>query len=385
MKNLTYGIVIGTTLLLTGCGTSAGEKDGQSSIVENEWKSLKTVNGYEIIAELEQTAEETLARDESAKRIIDSAGDETQQEVEETVIQVIEAEAVVQGLEDVYGDLTQFEKHGILFMENKSQGDEQSGIWIGVKNPDDKLKKFIGTLQSQVDAGEILAAPIFIFRSDYTQEELYELQEEVIIPLHEMHSGQGSYGLSANVKTGNIEINHDFLTDEQQAQLREQFPDHTIVFEQAGEMAAAPGESILIYPDELFTTTPQTDGGFVIEADEERFLITGGKHGAVFFKYPGDVERLKVGQRVEVEPTGMILTSLPGQGVAKFVKVIPEYKPEKANLSESEVAKLAISLGRDKFDDVVTIESITYDEKTSKWHVVILNVDEETAEFEIAD
>src|SRR5690606_19115704 len=116
MKKLTYGIVIGTTLLLTGCGTSVGEEGGQSTIVEDEWKSLKTVNGYEIIAELEQTAEETLARDEAAKRIIDSAGDETRQEVEETVIQIIEAEAVVQGLEDVYDNLSKFGKRGILFM-----------------------------------------------------------------------------------------------------------------------------------------------------------------------------------------------------------------------------------------------------------------------------
>lgn len=385
MKKLTYGIVIGTTLLLTGCGALVEEENGQSSIVEDKWKTIKAISDREIIAELEQTVGETLARDEVAKRIIESAGEETQQEIEETVIQLIEAEIVVQGLGDAYGDLSQFEKHGILFIENKSQGAKQSGIWVGVKNPDDKLKKFTQALQLKVDAGEILAAPIFIFRSDYTQEDLYKLQDEVSIPLHKMHSGQGSYRLSVNVMTGHIEITHDFLTDEQQAKLREQFADHTIIFEQEGEMAAASGESILNYPAELFTTVPQTDGGFVIAADEERFLITGGKHGAVFFKYPGDIEQVKVGQRIEVEATGMILTSLPGQGVAKFVEVFPEYKPKTANLSESEVAKQAIVLGKEKFDEVITIKSITYEEKESKWHVVIIGRDEETAKFEIAD
>jgi len=385
MKKFGYGVLLSSTLLLTSCGTSVSEEtNGQPDIVEDEFKSINLVNGREIIVELEQTVKETPARDLAAKEVIDIDGETSKELAEEMVIQTIEAEAIIEGIKEFYGDLTEFEKHGILFMENKSQGDDQSGIWIGLKNPDEKLNMFVDVLQSKVDAGEILAAPIFIFRSDYTQADLYELQEEILVPLQEMYLGQGAFGVSGNVKTGAIEITHDFLTGEQQTELREKFASHALVFEQEGQLAAQPGESILIYPEELFTTKQQTDGGYVIEANEEEFLVTGGEHDAVRFKYPGNIEQIKVGQRVEVDSTGMILYSYPGQGVAKYIRILPEYKPEKASSSESEVVHRVIVLAKEKFGGVIKIHSVIYDEKASEW-LVTVKQDDDKVDFKIED
>ncbi|WP_342515190.1 DUF3221 domain-containing protein [Sporosarcina sp. FSL K6-1522] len=78
-------------------------------------------------------------------------------------------------------------------------------------------------------------------------------------------------------------------------------------------------------------------------------------YGAVFYKYPNAASELKVGQRVKVEDTGMILYSYPRQGSAKYVEVLPEYKPENATLSESAVIVKAIEMAKDKSDGTTII------------------------------
>lgn len=389
MKKIGYVIVLGASLLLTGCGMGVEGDAGQASLVEIEWKPLKVVSGREIIAELEQTVKETPIRDQKVLTIIEDEkngvfGKPSKGSAEDMAVQLIEMPAVLEGLQKVYGDEAAFEQYGVIFMENQSHGDEQSGGWIGIKEPDEKFRKFIRELQFKVDAGEILAAPIYIFRSDFTQAELYDLQEEVLKVLQPMHSGSGSFGLSVNSITGAIEISHDFLTEAQQVELREEFEDWTIQFEQEGRIAPKPGESIITHPDEKFTTTEPKEGGYVMEASKNEFLVTGGEYGAIRFKYPGEIEQLKVGQRIEVESTGMILYSYPGQGTAKYIDILPEYKPENAKLSESEVVQQAVALAKEKSDWVTEIQSISYDKKTSKWHVTIQQ-DEEIVDFQIAD
>ena len=74
------------------------------------------------------------------------------------------------------------------FLKIRRNGAEQSGIWIGLKDPDERVQQLLDLLQPKVDAGEILAEPIYIFRSPHTEKELYELQDEVAAALKEMDS-----------------------------------------------------------------------------------------------------------------------------------------------------------------------------------------------------
>ena len=140
------------------------------------------------------------------------------------------------------------------------------------------------------------------------------------------------------------------------------------------ENDAEPGEPTTTYLDQKFTSTPSTEGTYVMQVDKEGMLVvdtmpkdfgsTGGGedfYNAVIFKYPNAVEELKVGQRVIVEDTGFILESFPGQGGAKHVEVLPEYKPKNATLSESEVIVKAIDMVEKKSEGMVIIRTITFD------------------------
>jgi len=99
------------------------------------------------------------------------------------------------------------------------------------------------------------------------------LQEEVLNALKRMAPEPGSFSIASDIMTGNIEITHDFLKEEQQKELRQQFVDYTIRFEQQGRLIAEPGESATTYPNEPFTTTPSMEGTYVMRIDEEEMLV----------------------------------------------------------------------------------------------------------------
>lgn len=107
-------------------------------------------------------------------------------------------------------------------------------------------------------------------------------------------------------------------------------------------------------------------------------------YDAVFFTYPNAAEELKVGQRVKVEVTGFILHSYPGQGSAKYVEVLPEYKPKNAKLSESEVIEKVIEITKKKSDGWMIIRSIAFDEEKAVWKVEVKQ-GEQDDEMEIRD
>ena len=259
---------------------------------------------------------------------------------------MIEGPAALEAMEKVYGPNGMY-NNGVIFFENQSNGAEQSGIWIGVKEPDERVRQLLDLLQPKVDAGEILAEPIYIFRSPHTEKELNDLQEKVAEALKGMYSKQGSYGLYVNTITGEIEISHDFLKPEQQKELEQLFADHTINFKQDGKLVAEPGESSIIEPKQTFTDSPVKDGGFIMSVEEGRIFVAGGTEGATYYKFP-EADKLKVGQRVKVEASGAIVESYPAQGTAKFVEVMPDYKPVNAKLSESEAVAKALEVGRRK-------------------------------------
>lgn len=404
-KKAGFMLTLCVALLIGGCGTAEDDLvQTANELVEpekSEENGLETASGREIIAELEQTVKETPKRDARAKEQIESDdyqkgmfGEPSPELAEDTAVQAIEAMVTIDAVEKVYGGHEGFEKTGVLFIENQMSGAEQSGVWVGIKERDERLDELLALLQKKVDAGEILAEPIYFYRSPHTGAELQELQKEVGKALEPMWDERGTFGLSVNTITGNIEITHDFLKAEQQEELREKFADYTIHFEQDGRMIAEPGDPMTTFPDEKYTTTPSLEGGYVMHIGEDEVLVvgtmpedfssTGGQkdfYGAAYYKYP-EVDQLKVGQRVHVEMTGPMMHSYPGQGRAKYIEVLPEYKPANAKLSESEVIQKVIE--KKKSNDVMIIRSLTFDEEAAVWKVGVKQ-EEEEYELEIKD
>ncbi|MCM3709436.1 DUF3221 domain-containing protein [Sporosarcina luteola] len=383
MKNKLI-VLFASALLLGGCGTGPSSKNGAVDDSDSGWKSLKTVSGREIIAELKQTVEETPKRDERATIETPPEFEEpTKETVEDLNVKAIEGPAVFQAVEKVYGE-GGIHHEGVIFFELQTKGAAQSGVWIGLKEPDERVQQLIDLLQPKVDAGEILAEPIYIFRSPHTEKELYELQDEVAEALKGLESERGSFGLYVDVITGNIEITHDFLKPEQQEKLREQFADHTINIEQDGRMVPEPGESTIIAPEQTYTDKPVTEGGFILEAGDGRIFVAGGTESVVFYKFP-EADKLKAGQRVNVERSGPILESYPGQGTAKFVEVLPDYKPAGAKLSESQAVAKALEVAGERLSNgYVVIEEVSFDENEKKWVFKLLPDDGEGT-LEVAD
>lgn len=364
MRGKVSAVIWSVALLLGGCGTSSTDDSLKNAAAEeHEWKTLKTVSGHEIIAELEQTVEVS---------------------ERENSIQTKEGPTVISTLDDIYGE-NGFRHEGIIFYGDEDYGKEQTGIWVGVKNPDERMKEMLTILQSKVDAGEILAEPIYIFRSPHTEKELHDLQDEVARVVNGMRIDRGFSVVSVDIITGEFTIRHDHLKAEHQEELRKIFSDTTIYFEQNGSMVAEPGESSIIWSKQASTEMPVDDGGFIFSIDEGKIFVVGGNQGEVIYEFP-EADQLKVGQRVKVEPSGGIKLSLPGKGEAKFVEVMPDYKPVGAKLSESQVVAKAIEQydGGKSISDYLTIKGIAFDDVENKWIVETLQ-DEEKVLMEIKD
>ncbi|MCG7343619.1 YobA family protein [Sporosarcina sp. ACRSL] len=375
-------ILLGAALLFGGCETDASPQN--SSVEDSGWPTLKKVSGREIIAELKQTVEETPKRDERATFETPPEFEEPSKEtMEDLNVKAIEGPAVFQAVEKVYGEGGLYYE-GVIFIEYQTGGAEQSGVWIGIKEPDERVQQLLDLLQPQVDAGEILAEAIYIFRSPHTEKELYDLQEEVAEALKGMQSERGSFGLYANVITGDIEITHDFLKPEQQEELRKMFADHTLNFEQDGRMITEPGETRIITPEQIYTDTPVTEGGFILSAGEGTIFVAGGTESVVYYKFP-EADKLKAGQRVNVERSGPILESYPGQGTAKFVEILPDYKPANAKLSESQAVAKALEIAGERLSNgFIVIDEVIFDEKEKKWKFKLVPDDGEPA-LEVVD
>ena len=203
------------------------------------------------------------------------------------------------------------------------------------------------------------------------------MQDEVAEALKGMESERGSFGLYVDTITGEIEITHDFLKPEQQKELQQAFADHTINFKQDGRMVAEPGESTIIAPEQTYTDTPVTEGGFILSAGEGTIFVAGGTESAVYYKFP-EADKLKVGQRVKVEAIRDDIRIVSWQGTAKFVEVLPDYKPANAKLSESQAVAKALEIAGERLSNgFIVIDEVTFDEKEKKWIFKLLPDDGE--------
>ncbi|WP_075619893.1 DUF3221 domain-containing protein [Paenisporosarcina indica] len=419
MKNRKfYTSLLAISLLLTGCGTgdatvSTDQKLTGDTAVKSEdpnWPTIKVVSGRDIIAELKQTTTNPKIRNDAFTKVKESEeltqglfGKVTPELEEDMGVQGIEAQAAFQAIDEVYGGHEGLLAEGVVFFENQADGAQQSGFWIGLKEPDDRLIQYVDTLQKKVDAGEILAKHIYIYKSAFTEKENYDLTDNVFAAVNAIAKSHPnpdrlSSGISVDTITGTIEITHDFLTEAQQESLQKQFTDRKIEFTQDGRMVAGPSESDITYPTEPTTTNPSKDGAYVINVSENGMLIvnamptdyssTGGEsdfYSAVNYTYPNADEKLEVGQRVIVESSGPMALSYPGQGRVKYVEVLPTYKPETADFTEAEIVRVALSQSSTDSGWSVPISNISYDEKTDRWSVEFAPEREDKFTVEIKD
>lgn len=401
----------GILLLMSACGIEeplAGEESKNPSASEQKPSSedkeedVMLVSGRGLHIKLEQTAE-PVKRNEEAAAVKESTefkdglfGEPTEELAEDMAVQQIEGQAVSKAIDLVYGGDAEFDKVGILFYENQASGAEQSGIWLGIKELDERVDELVAVLQKRVDAGEILAEPIYIYKVDYTQADLNNLMYQAskkLKPMVEAHTNPDSvfYSISTDTLTGAIEIGHNFLTRKQIDELKNAFPDQKVIIEQEGVMVPVPGDPTVKYPEPAIISEPSNEGYYIISLEDERFLAVaaasndfsgnGGEdefYSAIYFDFTDAGKLLEVGRRVQIEAAGGIQESYPGQGRAVFVEVLPTYQPGTADLTEAEVVRRALEgLDQQKFG-VPAIRSIAYSAEDDTWKVVFKSWDHET-------
>lgn len=376
------------SLLLAGCQSPEEPEPDKEPAVQ----AFKPEE--HIITKLEQTTEDTAIRDEAFEKVRQNKtltggyfGEVTSELEEEFGVQSIESEAVNQAIRDVYGTISGV---GVMFFSNPDDNGDTPGVWVGVKEPDEKFDQFASVLQKRVDEGEILAKYIHLFQSDFTEQENNDLTTKAYSALDRAARSHPTpdrvhFGVSIDAKTGIIEVNHDFLTEEAQQGIQSQFPDRQIQFTQQGRMVPLPGEPDVEYPAEAVTDNSSSEGSWIVSVSNKGIMVIGAAssdfsgnggqgeyYGALSYAFPDADKKLKIGQRVIVEASGPIMESYPGQGRAKFVTVLSTYRPEKADLTEEEAIRAAI---KQRKDDNITdgIRSVKFNEKSGQWTVTFVD------------
>ncbi|WP_088009442.1 YobA family protein [Indiicoccus explosivorum] len=361
-------VIAGAVFFLAACGT--GEE--QPAAVDEPVSSSEfdTVDRREIIASLEPAADPGSVDLQSG------------------------ADTAFKAVRDVYGE---FHETGVFFIEHNKTGSGEPGIWIGIKEPDERVDELVSVLQEQVDAGRLMADDVHIFDSDFTEAELEAATNRVAETLRgmaEAHHSPSKVGLSifSDVKSGTVIVSHNFLTEEQQAEVESLLENFEVEVEQSGMMVPEPGEPTVVYPDPAVTAEPSDEGDYLVDVQDGRFLAVdataqdfsenGGQeefYSAIYFDFPNAAEQLEVGQRVKVEASGPIMESYPGQGTAVFVEVLPAYQPEGADLTEFDAVREALTMTEKESApiEVPAVQSVTYSAEQDAWTVVLQLGDQE--------
>lgn len=401
--------ILGMTIALSGCGTEndqdiqvkrgadkAASTPAQDAPPVNEsgWRTIEVVNNRPIIAKLKQTRKDTPERDKKIEEYKERQdfkdglfGKPTDELAESLTMHAVEGSIARETSDKIYGGYKGLEDAIVTFFENSNQNGERMGYWIGVKKADDRLRTFIEEMQAKVDAGEIKAKYIHIFYSPYTTTENYTLTNKVAQALQRVKRqpgtpSRGYFEASIDTQTGEINIGHNFLSEEQKEQLRKLFPDRNIVFEQQGRMIPKEGEPDTLYPEKEFIKQPSKEGAYVMDLQEDGLLAveaqgrinnkqSGEEHfGATHFRFPEASKKLKIGQRVIVEPNGPIMESYPGQGGALYITILSEYKPAGAKTSESQVVSKAITEAKKTSgNELLIVRDLSYDSSNKRWTV----------------
>lgn len=368
-------ILLTLALCLAGCQAQrADQPKSNESPPETKHVSSQEKN---VIAKLQQTTEHTALRDAAYEKVKKSDtltggyfGENTPELQEDMGVQSIEAEAVMGVINALYGN---FYDYGIIYGKNRMSGDEEPGFWVGIKNPDKRADELVHRLQKQVDEGKILAKYIHLFESEYSEKDnevlLYNVSK-AIKPMREAmpEPDRVTLGMNVDTVTRTVEIEHDFLTKKQRSELASQFSGYQLAFTQSGRMLPLPDGKNVEYPKKAVTDKPSTKGSWVMSVSPENFLVD-----AVYYTFPNADQKIKIGQRILVESSGYILESFPGQGSAKFVTVLPAYKPKTANLTDEEALRQALLSPELNKRTVYTVERVAYDWAADKWTISFLD------------
>ncbi|WP_052712129.1 DUF3221 domain-containing protein [Domibacillus indicus] len=381
-------LLLVTTVLLAACQPAdQGEPDKEPAAEAFNPKN-------HIIAELEQTTENTAVRDEAFKKVQQNEtltggylGEVTPELEEEFGVQSIEAEAVQQAIREVYGSISGV---GVFFLGTSSDEKSEPGVWVGIKDPDERFDQLVSRLQKQVDEGRILVKYVHLFQSDFTEQESNDLMKKAASALDRAARSHPTpdrvaYSVSVDVRTGVIEVGHDFLTEEAKQGIESQFPGQDFHYTQEGRMVPLPGEPDVEYPEPAVTDKPQTNGSWVMSVSKKGLFVMGAAsadfsagggeeehYGATSYSFPEADKKVKVGQRVLVEASGPIMESYPGRGRAKFITVLPAYQPEKADLTEEEAVRAAIQK-RQAAQKTEAIRHVKFDEQTDQWTITFVD------------
>ncbi|REB11586.1 hypothetical protein DVB69_00115 [Sporosarcina sp. BI001-red] len=172
MKKMVFIAILSVLLLIGGCGTEGTDgRADDSSAEQDNWGAIKNVSDRDIIAELKQTVEESPQRELASQEQLTSMeytegffGDPSKELEEDMTVQAIEGPAAIEAVQKVYGGDDGFDKEGVLFFENQQNGATQSGVWIGLKAPDERLQQVLDILQ-QKGEGERSYQNLSIFSS----------------------------------------------------------------------------------------------------------------------------------------------------------------------------------------------------------------------------
>lgn len=115
----------------------------------------------------------------------------------------------------------------------------------------------------------------------------------------------------------------------------------------------------------------------VVDTKSQDFSSTGGVkefyNAIVFSNAPKDVQ---VGQKVQVW-FDAVAESYPGQSSAKKVKILPSNQPANANLAEDAAIRKALDSQSFGHFGVLVIKSVSYDESSDVWEIVLKQEEEE--------
>lgn len=115
----------------------------------------------------------------------------------------------------------------------------------------------------------------------------------------------------------------------------------------------------------------------VVDSEPQDFSSTGGLkefYNAIWFS--NAPENVEIGEKVQVW-FDVVMESYPGQSEAKKVLVLPNVKPEGADLSEAEAIREALTSPQINTNEVTVIKAAKYDAKSDVWDIHLKQGEEE--------
>ncbi|KIL46669.1 hypothetical protein KP77_27960 [Jeotgalibacillus alimentarius] len=317
-----------------------------------EFETIEEVDGKAVIGELEDPGTDSEPSTDT---------------VETTIV-----------VEDYFESYEAMERAGLLFIKHE---EPRKGVWIGLHHPEDHLDALTAYLQEKADEGKIPYNRVHIYYAPFTQKDLADrtrLVADEVSRIASKYEGTG-FEVSTDFHTGEPIVTHNFLNEDDKAELQVAFPQYKINFENGGTQVPEKESDRVLEPDSPVTDNPELSGQYIFEVEEDAFstaeagAIAGEQFDATDWSFKGAAEQLKVGQRVEVDGTGFSLTSYPEQSGAVIVKILPSYQPQDADKTEEQIVQELVQMNSFRKPNIKTISELTYVQAADKWTASVIN------------